>query len=915
MDVTCERCQTEYEFDETLISDRGTTVKCTHCGHLFKIFRTGSGPHELPGGGARVWTLRRQSGETLTFDRLATLQQWILDGRVTKKDEISRTGEVWKRLGAIAELATFFAATTGLDGAATEQYQSLDDAPTQDSGREPTHKGLPPEPPPRAPEKARPDRPRAAKATMLGVAPDAAQAPGVVPLSAPPVKQAAAGGGAVIGRAASPTLETAQTLRSRPEGTSAAAPETASAAAVPARAAPPPRPEPGAALTPAPPVRPTQRAAPTPAPPVRPADPPRPRIATPRGMAPPRPSPATREPTPPPAKRAAAPAPARAPTPYEISAAPRDSFDPSVMPAVAIVEPSGDVGSVRPSMGPQPAWATAGPSLGHVPEDAGHERPRESEAPAGRKSNRTIGIVLSIGILAIVLGGVVVLAGPGLARFFGGAFSAPPPPPPHEDRAGTLVAEGRQAMLADRDADLSRAVTQFQQALGVSADDARALAGLGEALALQAQALHDEADDLEEKAHRLRSAEETDPNVARAELQARAKVLRESAATKISDAKGFAERATKAAPDAHRALADALRLAGDLPAARASLARALARDASSAENRYASAILALETAETKPQARVDLREAILANPRLVRAILRLARLDALEGDVASARAGAQRALEVQPDHPRAQALLAAIDAGDPPVVPVEIAVGPDAVSPDGGTTTSQPDGGAARTPPGPGPSEPQGGSSPPAGRTPEWYVGEGERMQRNGQAEQARRMFEQALSLQPGRSEALAGLGFVLLSLGDARGAMTQFRRLLDSNPSYAAGYYGMGQAAQRLGQTSVAAQNYRRFLESSSSGPRADAARRFLDSMSGGGTDNPPPDQGGPPPDQGGPPPDQGGPPPDQGGPPPDQGGPPPNAGGSLPAPRNMAPGTVPPSDRPAVDSEPPGLPPVTDP
>ena len=32
MDVTCERCGTEYDFDDALVSERGTTVKCTNCG-------------------------------------------------------------------------------------------------------------------------------------------------------------------------------------------------------------------------------------------------------------------------------------------------------------------------------------------------------------------------------------------------------------------------------------------------------------------------------------------------------------------------------------------------------------------------------------------------------------------------------------------------------------------------------------------------------------------------------------------------------------------------------------------------------------------------------------------------------------------------------------------------------------------
>jgi predicted Zn finger-like uncharacterized protein len=38
MDVTCDRCGTEYEFEEALVSTRGTTVKCTHCGHLFNVY-------------------------------------------------------------------------------------------------------------------------------------------------------------------------------------------------------------------------------------------------------------------------------------------------------------------------------------------------------------------------------------------------------------------------------------------------------------------------------------------------------------------------------------------------------------------------------------------------------------------------------------------------------------------------------------------------------------------------------------------------------------------------------------------------------------------------------------------------------------------------------------------------------------
>ncbi|MFO0630861.1 MAG: zinc-ribbon domain-containing protein [Polyangiales bacterium] len=103
MDVVCDRCKTEYEFDDALVSERGTTVKCTNCSHQFKIFRP---PTESEGG--RAWTLRRPDGTVIPFDSLAVLQKWILEGRVSKMDEIARSGDGWKPLGAIAELESFF---------------------------------------------------------------------------------------------------------------------------------------------------------------------------------------------------------------------------------------------------------------------------------------------------------------------------------------------------------------------------------------------------------------------------------------------------------------------------------------------------------------------------------------------------------------------------------------------------------------------------------------------------------------------------------------------------------------------------------------------------------------------------------------------------------------------------------------
>ncbi|MBI5548222.1 MAG: zinc-ribbon domain-containing protein, partial [Deltaproteobacteria bacterium] len=140
MDVRCEHCRTEYEFDDARISEAGVTVKCTVCNHVFKVKKKALvvtepvrlseldaplAPPALPSPGEaerpreREWKVRQASGNVFTFKELTTLQKWIVERKVSRDDEISLTGESWKRLGNIAELASFFQVVEAADRAAT----------------------------------------------------------------------------------------------------------------------------------------------------------------------------------------------------------------------------------------------------------------------------------------------------------------------------------------------------------------------------------------------------------------------------------------------------------------------------------------------------------------------------------------------------------------------------------------------------------------------------------------------------------------------------------------------------------------------------------------------------------------------------------------------------------------------------
>lgn len=194
MDVTCDKCRTEYEFDDSLISESGTTVKCTNCGHLFRIYKPGTPEAKKK----PAWMLRQPDGSVYTFERMTTLQRWIAEGKVSREDTVSRTGEGWQTLGSMKELAPFFESAAVALEEQDEEDAWGDDGPTirrppasQSSSidRPPAvaprpPKPQPPKPPPRMPPISRAPGPHPlgpATATPHGVPPIRQPAPPASP--------------------------------------------------------------------------------------------------------------------------------------------------------------------------------------------------------------------------------------------------------------------------------------------------------------------------------------------------------------------------------------------------------------------------------------------------------------------------------------------------------------------------------------------------------------------------------------------------------------------------------------------------------------------------------------------------------------------------------------------------------------
>lgn len=151
MDVGCPKCQSEYELEDARVPDEGVTVKCTSCQHVFRVKRKSlvvtlpAKPSEVaqelpPPPPSREWKVRQNGGGQFTCRELTTLQKWIIEGKVSRDAEISLTGETWKRLGDIPELASFFQVVD--DAARARAWEA------QRTSSSPSLPVVPPPPPP-----------------------------------------------------------------------------------------------------------------------------------------------------------------------------------------------------------------------------------------------------------------------------------------------------------------------------------------------------------------------------------------------------------------------------------------------------------------------------------------------------------------------------------------------------------------------------------------------------------------------------------------------------------------------------------------------------------------------------------------------------------------------------------------------
>ena len=853
MDVRCEKCQTEYELDEARLKPGGVTVKCTHCGHMFKIRkraitnvghtavppagggrepitavrpRPSSKPQQPPQPSARAparpsdslfdderslgadeapttvdrqWLIRLDNGEQKSCRELATLQQWIIAGVVTRESLISRTGKTWKRIGDIADL---------------DQYFTI-----ADEARASRDRVKPPSRP--AP-----------------VAPAPISSIKDLPGTLPGYGAAQAAGGTILPDDPDDAHEP-RTTRAYPNR--------------PPANTPPPLPVRGAARTPVPPPG-AVPGAPVPGPsmlgPTEPASPPQ--------QPPPR-RPRTTPPPPPPRRAAAASGPTGQPQPpaipppqgnrataawatdglkHDVPGLPDGASQsrPFVGKLSAAPDEPAFAGRVR--MAPGDAMSFDSARVRALDED-------DDVLPARRGSRAGMWVLiialLVMGISAAAVYLLVLRTGndepSALPVRDAGATSvtqvvpdaAAVVTPVPADAAAVEPVAAQAGPRGELAADLEPRLRTAVQALDGKLD--------APSQALRAHLIAQLAQDLQDRAALIAGPE--------------ADGLRKEAKQLVLDAATAAQRALRAAgddPGANIAMAEVLRLQGKpardikryLDTARARADKDWARELALADALVPARDGKLDDARAAFAA-IDQGDGKLESSGDVRARFHLALALAAQTKAAEAKPLVETILAAQPEHAGARALAARLDtmvARTDPLPPETSADGSGSarsVAPprDPGTSTRRP---------GPGPGA---GPGPAAGTAPESGGGDSyDRLLARANAiadtscAKAMELYTRALEQKPNGVEALAGEGYCHIDAKQFASAFSKFRAALAVSPKYEPALRGIAEAYQQQGRKEQAIEAYKAYLEVY---PGNAAVKKQLDRL-GGDTAAPPP-------------------------------------------------------------------------
>ena len=167
----------------------------------------------------------------------------------------------------------------------------------------------------------------------------------------------------------------------------------------------------------------------------------------------------------------------------------------------------------------------------------------------------------------------------------------------------------------------------------------------------------------------------------------------------------------------------------------------------------------------------------------------------------------------------------------PPPAPPPVAAPPPAPPPEVPPPAPPPEVPPPVTPPpAPAPPpEPAPPAPPPVQETYESALAKGQKAQRSGRSKEAVRLLTLALEERPGDAVATLAMGWAQLDLRRTDAAIKSFRQALASNPALAEAQFGLGEALRAQGRTTDAVSAFQRYLELAPNGPDAETAKNAI--------------------------------------------------------------------------------------
>ncbi len=383
---------------------------------------------------------------------------------------------------------------------------------------------------------------------------------------------------------------------------------------------------------------------------------------------------------------------------------------------------------------------------------------------------------------------------------------------PEESRFQKFFDRGQESFLLDTDAAFLQADREFQKVLALKEGHPPTLAALARLYAVWAQYIRDAK--LDAAADKGGSGGEGKD----------AALLSREFDEKLQEAVQWSREASAADPHLKAALlaaADTARLRGDLKDASAKVkeAEALGKDA---ETEYVAAMIDVDSGGAPDAAALRIEKALGSQP-MIRALYRIARIQASIGKKDAAEASLKKLFALNSDHPQAKALASRIEEKKK-IVLIEPAGSSGRASTGTGVAasekTTEPAAAVAETRGDEGEEAPQGVSA---------ILKRAEHLQSNGRSSEAKKLYQSVLEREPSNLEALTGIGYSYLDNRETGKALASFRRALAVNSHHGPALIGTAETYKSMGQNEEALKFYRNYLQAAPSGRQAEMARKNI--------------------------------------------------------------------------------------